>query len=759
MKEMIQMSTVIWLEEVGKDDVSVVGGKGASLGEMIGIGVPVPGGFAVTAQAFRDFLTRTGIAKELFDSLKVDVDDSEELKTAEIKAKSIVLGVGMPPDIEKAVRDRYRELCDREGEEIFVAVRSSATAEDLPDASFAGQQDTYLNIRGTDDLIEAVRKCWASLYGARAIFYRVKQGFAHEKVNISVVVQKMADAEKAGVMFSSHPSTGDPLVIIEGAWGLGETVVSGSVSPDNYVFDWRTKEIVEMTIARKEIMTERDQKTGKTVTTPVPDDMKEKRVLSDKDIISLAKYAEILEKHYGIPQDIEWAIEKDTLYILQSRPITTIKTGKKSEEAEGAGTILLTGLGASPGIASGAVKIISGAGELVKVKDGDILVAVMTTPDMVPAMKRAGSIVTDEGGLTCHAAIVSRELGCPAVVGTKKATTLLSDDMIVTIDGQKGHVYEGRIAPSKPEPAKAVAAVSYKPITATEIKVNVSMPEAAKNAAATLADGVGLLRIEHMILGLGRHPRLYIQEGREDVYIGELVSGIKTVADAFYPKPVWVRTLDAPTDEFRAMEGGEGEPHEHNPMLGWRGIRRDLTETDHFRLEIRAFKRLHELGATNVGIMLPMVQHVRELRRAKEIMREEGIDLEKIELGIMVETPGAALSIEEFIEEGLDFVSFGTNDLTQYTLAVDRNNENVAGLFNELHPAVIKQIEYVVDCCNKANVKTSICGQAGSYPEMAKRLVEIGITSISANIDAVAVVRETVARAESILVLKALRER
>jgi pyruvate,water dikinase len=378
-------------------------------------------------------------------------------------------------------------------------------------------------------------------------------------------------------------------------------------------------------------------------------------------------------------------------------------------------------------------------------------------------MKRAGAIVTDEGGMACHAAIVSRELGCPAVVGTKKATSTLKDGMEITVDGGKGIVYEGRVALASPAKTASAASaggiVFSKPITATEIKVNVSEPDRAAAAAATQADGVGLLRIEHMILGLGKTPNWYIKNGKTEEYISELVKGVKTVADAFYPRPVWVRTLDAPTDEFRAMEGGEGEPHEHNPMLGWRGIRRDLTETDHFRLEIRAFKRLHEMGLTNVGIMLPMVQHVREFQQAKAIMVDEGLDLEKIDVGIMVETPGAALTIEDFIEDGIDFISFGTNDLTQYTLAVDRNNENVAGLFSELHPAILRLIEYVVERCNEAGVKTSICGQAGSYPEMAKRLVEIGITSISANIDAVATVRETVARSEKILMLKALRNR
>lgn len=755
------MAAVVWLEEVGKDDVSVVGGKGASLGEMINVGAPVPGGFAVTAQAYRDFIVRSGIAKGIFEALKVDVNDPAALNGAAERAKGLVLGAKVPKDIEKAIRDRYREMCKREGKEVLVAVRSSATAEDLPDASFAGQQETFLNVLGDDQVFEAVRKCWASLYGARAIFYRVEQGFEHEKVNISVTVQKMINSEKSGVMFSSHPSTGAPEVIIEAAWGLGEAVVSGSVSPDNYVVDRADKKIRSRFVAKKEIMIVRDKKTGKTVTKKVPADKREKVVLSDAEILQLADQAEALEKHYAIPQDIEWAYEGGKMYILQSRPITTISKGEGDvmEKAEGSGKVILTGLGASPGVATGEVKIVSGSQDLDKIKEGDILVTVMTEPDMVPAMKRAGAIVTDEGGMTCHAAIVSRELGFPAVVGTKQGTKTLSEGMIITVDGGKGKVYEGRLkTPKAAQPAASPGSFVYKPITATEIKVNVSMPEAAEAAAATLADGVGLLRIEHMILGLGKTPRYYINAGKEDEYVDELVGGVRTVAEAFYPKPVWVRTLDAPTDEFRGMEGGENEPHEHNPMLGWRGIRRDLTEPGHFRLEMRAFKKLHEMGLTNVGIMLPLVQHVSEFQRAKALMVEEGLDLAKIDVGIMVETPGAALTIDDFIEEGIDFVSFGTNDLTQYTLAVDRNNESVAYLYTELHPAVLAQIEYVVERCNRAGVTTSICGQAGSYPEMAKRLVEIGITSISANIDAVAAVRDTVARAEQIIMLRAARE-
>jgi pyruvate,water dikinase len=752
---------IVWLEEVRNTDIPIVGGKGASLGEMLSAELPVPRGFVVTAQAFREFLESTGIAEKLFEGLKVDVDDARALDRAAAEAKKLILETPMPENIEKAIREYYAALCKREGEEVYVAARSSATAEDLPEASFAGQQETFLNVRGADDLVKAVHDCWASLYGARAIYYRVKQNFPHEHVNIAVVVQVMVDAEEAGVMFTSHPTTGEDVTIIEAAWGLGESVVSGAVSPDTYMVNNKDFSIMQKKVATKQTMIVRDRKTRKSKQVEVPEDKKNAQVLPDDIILRLAKLGQIVAEHYGKPQDIEWAVKGGELYLLQSRPITTIQ----KREAKGglaAGEVILEGLGASPGVASGKVKIVQSMGELDKVLDGDILVTKMTTPDMVPAMKRSAAIITDEGGMTCHAAIVSRELGTPAVVGTRDATRVLQDGQVVTVDGEKGHVLLGSL--KKPEEkgreeAKAIAPPVTKPITATEVKVNVSIPEAAERAKATLADGVGLLRIEHMILGLNTHPKVYIESGRSDEYVAELVKGIRTVADAFYPKPVWVRTLDAPTDEFRAMKGGEGEPYEHNPMLGMRGIRRDLRETEHFRLEMAAFKKLFEMGYDNIGIMLPLVQHPREVRRAKEIMAECGIDLEKVDVGIMVEIPASAIIIDDFIKEGIDFVSFGTNDLTQYTLAVDRNNELVADLYDELHPAVLKLIEHVIERCSKAGVKTSICGQAGSRPEVARRLVAMGITSISANIDAVEAVREMVARTEHEIILEAARKK
>jgi pyruvate,water dikinase len=752
---------VVWLEDVRNTDIPIVGGKGASLGEMINAELPVPRGFVVTAQAFRKFIDDAGIADRLFKGLEVDVDDQKELMKAEAFAKGIIKGEPMPKDIAEEIRKDYETMCQREGGEVYVAARSSATAEDLPEASFAGQQETYLNVRGAEDLIQAVQNCWASLYGARAIYYRVKQKFPHEHVNIAVVVQKMVDADSAGVMFTSHPTTGENIEIIEAAWGLGESVVSGSVSPDNYVV--KDGRIIQKKIATKQIMIIRDKKTRKTKKIDVAEDKKNAKVLTDEEIMKLSTLGKIVEEHYGKPQDIEWAVQNGEIYLLQSRPITTIQK-REAKGGKASGEIILEGLGASPGVASGKVKIVKSMDMLDRVLEGDILVTKMTTPDMVPAMKRSAAIVTDEGGLTCHAAIVSRELGTPAVVGTKEATKVLQDEQVVTVDGEMGNVYLGAVKKetkeARGEEAAALPLIAMtKPITATEVKVNVSIPEAAERAKETRADGVGLLRIEHMILGLNKHPELYMKEGKSDEYVNELVTGIRTVADAFYPRPVWVRTLDAPTDEFRAMKGGENEPFEHNPMLGMRGIRRDLRETGHFKLEMAAFKKLFDMGYDNIGIMIPLVQHPRELRKAKELMVECGIDLEKVDVGIMVEIPASALIIDEFIKEGLDFVSFGTNDLTQYTLAVDRNNELVADLYNELHPAVLKLIEYVIGECNKAGVKTSICGQAGSRPEVARRLVAMGITSISANIDAVEAVREMVARTEHALILEAARKK
>ncbi len=755
---MKDVPNILWLEEIRKEDIISVGGKGASLGEMASIGLPVPKAFVVTAQAFRRFLVETGLEKKLFASYQdLDVENNEALEKAAEGAKTMVLRAKMPAAIRDEIRKSYKKMSDGE---LIVAVRSSATAEDLPDASFAGQQETYLNIKGEAALLSSVQKCWASLYGARAIYYRAKQGFDDNTVNIAVVVQQLVHSEKAGVMFTSHPITGEPLTIIEGSWGLGEAVVSGSVSPDKYVFDQRNERLVDVFVANKKVEIIADGDNG-TKLVDVPKDRQDAQVLADEEVAKLAMYGKIAENHYGIPQDVEWGVVGGTIYILQSRPITTIgkKEAKGMSGEKSSATIILKGQGAAPGIASGRVVIIRDVKDTGSVKEGDILVTRMTNPDMVPAMRKVAAIITDEGGMTCHAAIVSRELGTPAIVGTKTATSVLKNGQLITVDGEMGLVYEGEVAHAAPAQVSTMQAViGHAPIiTATSVKVNVSIPEAAARAAATGADGVGLLRIEHLILGLNKTPGWFIANNKEEDFVVELHDGIKTVLDAFPGKPVWVRTLDAPTDEFRNMQGGENEPHEHNPMLGWRGIRRDLQSPDQFRLQVESFKRLWKEGYDNLGIMFPMVSHPDQFVMGKEMMRGWGVDVENVTLGIMIEIPSSAIMIEDFLRAGIKFASFGTNDLIQYTLAIDRNNENVADMYNPQHPAVLSLIHDAIQMCRAYNVECSICGQAGSDPKMAIWLVEHGISSISANIDAIAKIREAVAKTEKRIILEAAR--
>ena len=752
---MKEMPDILWLEEIRKEDIAAVGGKGASLGEMSSMGLPVPGGFVVTSRAFRHFLIETGIEQPLFSNLEnLNVDDNNALEQASKKARALVMKAKMPASLKDRIRESYQKL---NGGGMVVAVRSSATAEDLPDASFAGQQETYLNIKGEKNLLDAVQKCWASLYGARAIYYRAKQGFDDRSVNIAVVVQQMINSEKAGVMFTSHPVTGEPLTIIEGSWGLGEAVVSGSVSPDKYVYDQRTGNVIDKLIAQKKTEIVSDGEHG-TKTLEIGRERQETPVLSDDEVARLATYGKVAETHYGIPQDIEWSVVGETIYILQSRPITTIRSGATSVKTEtGEGKILVKGQGASPGVATGRVVVIRDVKDTGSVKAGDILVTKMTNPDMVPAMQKVAAIVTDEGGMTCHAAIVSRELGTPAVVGTRNATSILKPGQLITVDGEKGFIYEGALETPAQAQAPAAAITASPLITATSVKVNVSIPGAAARAAATGADGVGLLRIEHLILGLNKTPGWFIANGRDEEFIDELYKGIKIVLDAFNGKPVWVRTLDAPTDEFRNMAGGENEPHEHNPMLGWRGIRRDLQSPEQFRLQVEAFKRLWEKGYDNLGVMFPMVSHPEEFIAAREMMAEWGVDVNAATLGVMIEIPSCAIMIEDFIHAGIDFASFGTNDLVQYTLAIDRNNENVASMYQPKHPAVLALIDQAIEVCRDHGVECSICGQAGSEPPMVTWLVEHGITSVSANIDAIAKIRETVARTEQRIILESAR--
>jgi len=700
--------------------------------------------------------------------------------------QKLIIATEIPDDIKEDIIDSYESMgitdektdasdLVKKTQDEFVAVRSSATAEDLPEASFAGQQATFLNVKGNDDLVKAVRACWASLFTARAIYYRVKNNFDHMQVLIAVVVQKMVNSDKAGITFSVNPSTNtENEIVVEACFGLGEAIVSGSVNPDSYIVDKSSMEIKSKDIKEQEWAYVRDE-TGKTVKKTIIEDKRGIQILKDEEILGLAEIAKKLEEHYNKPQDIEWAIEGGKIYVVQTRPITTIKKiedektegisieeQKEEEQADEQRTdiseanVLVTGNTASPGVGSGIVKIANEPNEFSKVQKGDVLVTKMTNPDMVPTMKRASAIVTDLGGTTCHAAIVSREMGIPCIVGTGNATSVLKENTMITVDAIHGKVYEGKIAIEKPKQAEETKREYSELITATQIKVVMDFPEYAEKAAATGADGVGLLRAEHMILGTKIHPAYLVRQGRKQELIDMLVKGISTVARAFDGKPVWYRTLDAPTDEFKSLEGGENEPQEENPMLGWRGIRRSLDQPGFLRAEFEAIKRVHEMGMKNVGVMIPLVTRVEEVRKAKEIL-DDVFEDEYVEFGIMVETPAAVWVIDDICKLGIDFVSFGTNDLTQYTLAIDRNNDLVQKHYDELHPAILAEISRVIKICKRYHVQTSICGQAGSKPKMAAFLVRQGIDSISANPDAVNQIRETVAITEKKLLLDAER--
>lgn len=737
------MIRIRWLKDIHAKDIGVAGGKGANLGEMYNLGFSVPNAFIVTAQAYDEFIKRTKIKNKIFAILKgLDTEDTERLQKTAKKIQNLIKKTPIPKEIAKEVFENYKKLGG------YVAVRSSATAEDLPEASFAGQQATYLNMH-EKNIVNSVRDCWASLFTARAIYYRERNNFPHEKVLIAVVIQHMVDSDAAGVMFSINPATNNENeIIIEGGFGLGEAVVSGSVNPDFYVVDKKTMKITTLEVKEKGFAFYRDEKTRKTVKKELTDE-RDKQVLTKKQIIELAKIGKKIENHYKLPQDIEWALEKGKLYITQSRAVTTFKKTVQKEEVIKA-KVLLKGETASPGSASGSVKVVKSLKELGKVKQGDVMVAVMTTPDMVPAMKKAAAIITDEGGMTCHAAIVSREMQIPCIVGTRKATKTLKDKQTVTVAATHAVVYKGAV-----HIKEEVEMPKEKIKTKTKVKVIVDIPDIAEKAAETGADGVGLVRLEIIIAEGGIHPAYYIKMKREKDYIKLLVKGIERIAKAFKGKPVWVRTSDIRTDEYRSLKGGKDEPHETDPMIGWHGIRRSLDQPDILKAEFKAIKELHKKGYKNVGVMIPFVIRAREVRRAKEIMQEIGLKPRKnVVFGIMVETPAACWAIEEICKEGIDFVSFGTNDLTQLTLGIDRNNEKIAKLFNEMHHAVLKELSHVMGVCKRYKVETSICGQAGSRPEMAEFLVKHKVGSISANPDAVYQIRKVVSLTEKKLGVK-----
>jgi pyruvate,water dikinase len=752
---------VLWFKDLTKEDIRLVGGKCANLGEVAGrIGIPVPDGFAISAYTYQVFLKENGADKKIESLLSnMNITDMESLQNTSKKIRKYIEGLPMPDKIEKAVLGAYQKLCEQVGKkDMPVAVRSSATAEDLPGASFAGLQDTFLNVT-QETLLSSIKKCWSSLFTPRVIAYRAEKGFSHGDVLISVAIQQLLFSKASGVMFTLEPVSGaKDRVVINASWGLGEAIVSGQVTPDEYVVEKGTFRIIEKHVVKKERQIVSDQKGG-TKWEIVPKDMQDVPALNNDQIVRLAQYGVKIENHYGGPQDIEWAMDsRGELFILQVRPETIhgAEKGVKSEERKDIieQEILVRGIGVSPGRGSGMVKIVLDVKDISSFKPGDILVTEMTTPDWVPAMKIASAVVTNLGGKTCHAAIVSRELGVPCVVGTENATKVLKDGEMVIVDGQRGFIFKGAAEPEEAKAAVVPSDLSGQVITATKVYVNLSIPEIAqKIARETNADGVGLLRAEHLMLSIGKHPRLLLEEGGDQVMIDTFSRGVGQVAEAFFPRPVVYRFLDFKPDEFLELPGGEKYERDHvgpNPMIGYRGEYRYTKEDDIFRLELKAIRQAREkMGFTNIWVMVPFVRTIDVFRKTVNIMREEGLDHRadsSFQLWIMVEVPSAVFMIEEFCREGIDGVSFGTNDLTMLVLGVDRNDTSVQEIYDERNLGVLRAIAYTMAICKKHGVTTSICGQAPSvYPDYLEFMIRCGCTSISVNPDTVVSARKGVA--------------
>lgn len=761
-QKMKRQKNILWFTEVGKEDVHLVGGKGANLGEMTKANFPVPNGFIITAQSYYSFLRENNLVtkiKHIVGTANFEKPDS--LMQVSKHIKKYILDGKLSNELVKEIFDAYRTL-STPLTDALVAVRSSATAEDLPTASFAGQQETYLNVKGEATLLQKVKLAWASLFNERAIFYRNEQKFSHFKVGIALPVQKMVQSEKSGVMFTIDPISNDKTkIIIEAIYGLGELIVQGATTPDHYEVSKKDLVILSKSIAVQKTMLKKVGTENKEVKLSEIEGGKQK--ITDNHIVDLALLAKKLEKHYYFPQDVEWAIEKNKIYLTQTRPVTTVNTKKSKVQAESGESrkwketnILVKGNPASPGIASGPARIIKTAKEIGKVLPGEVLVAPQTNPDFVPAMKKAVAIVTDTGGRTSHAAIVSRELGIPAVVGAEGATKEIKNGFVITVDGSVGEVYKGSLLQSE-DMKKHLPLMSYRK-TDTKVYVNLAQPDLAARIAQKNADGVGLLRAEFMMANIGTHPKKMIRDGKSHVFIEELTRKLVMFCQPFSPRPVVYRASDFKTNEYRNLVGGKDfEPHEENPMLGYRGAFRYTSDPDVFNLELEAMKRVRQKhGLENLWLMIPFVRTVQELQGVMKLVEKSGLKRSSsFKLWVMVEIPSNVILLEDFIKLGIDGVSIGSNDLTMLILGTDRDNSEVAQIYDERNPAVEWAFEKIITTAKKYNVTCSMCGQAPSqYPDLVEKLVKWGITSVSVSPDAIDITRENIANVEKKLAKK-----
>jgi pyruvate,water dikinase len=742
-------------------DAEEAGGKGANMGEMVAAELPVPPGFVVLRDSYLVSMRGGGVSDDLNAAHRealLAAGDPGRFDEMCAKMKALVLQAGMAADVRDRILEAYRAM----GADSFVAVRSSATGEDGADASFAGMNETFTNVRGEQDLIEKVGQCWASLFGPRVVAYRASRGFTADPA-MAVVVQLMIASERSGVAFTADPTTdATDRVVVEGAFGQGEVVVSGSVEPDTYVVAKETGEILSRRMGYKSFKIIRGA-DGKDQRIDLDEAQAQAQVLSDDEIRAIADIAVRSERHAGCPQDTEWAIADGTIYIVQTRPITTLnRAGKPAAEQH---EVLLQGLPAVPGAASGEVRVLMDVRDGARLQDGEILVAQMTNPDWLPTMRRAAALVTDTGGMTCHAAIVARELGVPCIVGARTATKDLTDGMVVTVDGTHGRVLAGRTPDTQATPAVTVSSEPAHQIvaevTATKIYVNVAMPDAAERAAGLDVDGVGLLRAELILTDAlnNRHPRDLIARGEQNTLVDKLAEAVGRVASAFAPRPVIYRATDFRTNEFRQLSGGQAyEPDEHNPMIGYRGCFRYIKQPDVFALELDALARVRERNP-NLHLMIPFVRTKWELEECLELIDASPLGRQRgLHRWVMAEVPSVVYWLPEYVGMGIDGVSIGSNDLTQLMLGVDRDSDVCAELFDESDGAVLDAIGQIITTARRLGITASLCGQAPSTrPDFAEHLVRMGITSISVTPDVVERTRRNVAAAERRLLLESAR--
>lgn len=777
---------LLWFEQLERKDVDIVGGKSSSLGEMTAkTDVPVPYGFATTAYAYRYFIKESGLEQKMRTILAelTDVENSALLRDVCTRLREAIMAEKMPQDLQDAIGAAYVELGKRVGEtEPYVAVRSSATAEDLPDASFAGQQDTYLNVQGAETIVAKVKECYASCFTDRAVYYREKQGFDHIEVALSAVVQMMVFSKAAGVMFTVNVATGDDNnILIEAAFGLGEYVVQGTVTPDNYTVSKSDNKITDRCVNEQDVMLVR-KKGGDCEEVQVPEELRKVQTLTDAQIMELAGYAKKIEKHYGCYMDMEWGVDERTnkIWILQARPETVWSRrnkegGTKVQESKGMTTtdhkVIVKGLPASPGKVSGRVHVILDPSRIDEFKDGEILVTEMTAPDWVPAMKKAKAIVTDSGGMTCHASIVSRELGIPCIVGTKSrgeaATVTIPDGIDVTIDATHGVVYEGIIEETKKEvqAGAAVAVAEYFPPTGTKVYMNLGDPELAEKYACLPCDGIGLMREEFIwTTYIHEHPLYLIKTGHPEKVVDQLAEGIRQVCQALAPRPVTLRFSDFKSSEYRDLKGGdEFEPYEPSALLGWRGASRyyDPKYIEAFKLECAAVVKVREaFGLKNLNVMIPFCRNVEECEKVIKIMAECGLARGKdFKVWLMAEIPSNIILADQF-NKYVDGYSIGSNDLTMLVLGCDRDNDTVSHIYDERNLAVRRAVRHLIEVAHSDGKTVSICGQAPSvYPEFCEFLIKSGIDSISVNPDTVKFTKKLVAQVEQRVMLDALTGR